>query len=525
MTGLGVFLRLFARRDRWMVLWFVLGVTVLYWSQASSVDTVYTTRKAFEEAAATMGSNAAFIAMAGPARALDTAGGQVAWQASAFGAVVAGLMSMFLVGRHTRAEEESGRDELIRAGAVSRRTPMTAALVTTAVANVLVGVGVAASLVGYGLAPAGALVLGAGLAATGLAFGAAALMAAQLTSSTRAVYGITGTVIGVAYALRAIGDVTGSGLSWLSPIGWYQAMHAYSGERWWPLVLLVGFTAGVLVAAYAAFGARDFGSGLWASRPGPESAGPGLRSVLGLTWRLQRGSVAGWGVGLLLAGIAYGSIGDDVKSLIGSSRTANDVFVGSSADLVDGFYATAGLMMGLIASGFAVSSALRPRAEEEEGRLEALVTTAMPRHRWWLAHALVTAGGSALAVAAAGAGMGIGFGLSTGNWSRFGDLFGATVVMVPGVLVLGAITMLLVGSVPRWSVLAWLALVFCAVVLLFGEVLRLPGWVIDLSPFSHLGRFPVEAVTWPPVALVLVVSLLLGAASLFAFTRRDLVCR
>ncbi len=525
MTGLGVFLRTSARRDRWMVLWFVVGITVLYWSQAPSVDGIYTTRKAFEEAAASMGSNPAFVAMAGPPRALDTTGGQVAWQASAFGAVVAGLMSMLLVGRHTRAEEESGRDELLRAGAVSRGTPMTSALVTMAVADVLVGAGVTGSLIAYGLAVPGALCLGVGLAATGLAFGAVALTACQLTSSTRAAYGITGTVIGVAYALRAVGDVSAGALSWLSPIGWYQAMHAYSGERWWPLLLLAGFTGVALVAAYSAFGARDYGAGLWASRPGPASAGRGLRGVVGLTWRLQRGSVVGWSVGLLLTGLAYGSIGDDVKSLIGDSGAASDLFVGASDDLVDGFYATAGVMMALIASGFTVSSALRPRAEEEEGRLEALVTTAMPRRRWWLAHALLTVAGSVLAVASAGVGMGIGFGLSTGDWDRFGDLFGATLVMVPGVLVLGAITMLLVGGVPRWAVLGWLTLGFCVVVLLFGAVLRLPDWLIDTSPFSHLGRYPVEAVPWGRVVGVLLVSVVLGVVALRAFLKRDLISR
>ena len=58
--------------------------------------------------------------MTGPARALNTIGGQVTWQAAAFGAICAGLMSMFLVGRHTRAEEESGRDELLRAAPVGR---------------------------------------------------------------------------------------------------------------------------------------------------------------------------------------------------------------------------------------------------------------------------------------------------------------------------------------------------------------------------------------------------------------------
>ena len=94
---------------------------------ASASKGLYPTQAEFDKAAASMADNAAFIAMAGPARALNTLGGQVAWQASAFGAIVAGLMSMFLVGRHTRAEEESGRDELVRAGAVGRHAPLAAA--------------------------------------------------------------------------------------------------------------------------------------------------------------------------------------------------------------------------------------------------------------------------------------------------------------------------------------------------------------------------------------------------------------
>ena len=59
---------------------------------------------ALQQAAANLERNAGFIAMFGPARALDTVGGQVAWQGVTFGAVHAGLMSMFLVGRRTRGE-------------------------------------------------------------------------------------------------------------------------------------------------------------------------------------------------------------------------------------------------------------------------------------------------------------------------------------------------------------------------------------------------------------------------------------
>ena len=525
MTGLRVFALAFARRDRLTVLWFVIGITLLYWSQAISVDGMYTTRRSFEQAAAAMGSNPAFLAMAGPARALDTTGGQVAWQASAFGAVLAGLMSMLLIGRHTRAEEESGRDELLRAGVVSRRTPMTAALVSAAVANALVGAALSASLVGYGLPVPGSLALGVGIAACGLAFAAVALLAAQVTSSTRATYGLTSSVIGGAYVLRAIGDVSGGTLSWLSPIGWYQAMHAYSGERWWPLMLLLALTAMLLLAAYVAFDARDFGAGLWSVRPGPTRAGPGLSTALGLTWRIQRGSIVGWATGMLLGGLAYGSIGDDVKSLIGNSPAVTELFAAGSTDLVGGFYATAGLMLALIATGFTTSSALRARSEEEDGRVEALVATAMSRSRWWRAHVAVSGAGSVVVLLSAGVGMGVGYGLVTGDWRRFVELVAATLVMTPGTLALGSVALLLVGLVPRWSSLAWVGLLLCGVVLLLGSALRLPSWLLGVSPFSHLSLFPTNRVPWDALVVILLVAVSLGAAAHAAFLRRDLACR
>ena len=120
MTGTIAILRTFLRRDRWMLLWWIVGGTMLYVSTVYSVDGLYTTQADYDAAAASEAGNAAFIAMAGPARGLDTLGGQTAWQTTAFGAILAGLMSMFLVGRHTRAEEETGRDELLRAAAVGR---------------------------------------------------------------------------------------------------------------------------------------------------------------------------------------------------------------------------------------------------------------------------------------------------------------------------------------------------------------------------------------------------------------------
>lgn len=224
MTGANPLLRFFGRRDRWWFVWWPIGVALLYVSQGWSVDRLYTSQADFDRAAASMAGNPALLAMTGPARALNTTGGQVFWQAAAYGAICVGLMSMFLIGRHTRAEEETGRDELLRAAPVGRFAPTGSAIIVVASANLLVGLVTTGSLIGYGLAVADSLAAGLGLTALGWLFTGTALVAAQLTASSRAMYGIAGAFIAVAYLLRAVGDVTGEFWSWLSPIGWYQAM-------------------------------------------------------------------------------------------------------------------------------------------------------------------------------------------------------------------------------------------------------------------------------------------------------------
>lgn len=532
MTGVPALLRLHLRRDRWMILWWCLGGALLYWSQAVSIEGVYASQAEFTKAAAVMDDNAAFIALAGPARALDTVGGQVTWQATAFGAIVAGLMSMFLVGRHSRAEEESGRDELVRSAAIDRSAPLIAALVHAMIANVVLGLLVAlsllsvrpgeASLDGLPLPVADSVGIAIGLTACGWFFSATALVAAQLTQGTRAMYGIAGVVIGLSYALRAIGDVGNPVLTWLSPIGWYQAMHPYSGLRWWPLLLLAAATIAALGIASALFRRRDIGAGLLADRPGPGQAGPRLGSGLGLAWRLQRGMVIGWSVGVFLTGFAYGSIGDSVEDLVGDSDFAKAFGAAASADLVDGFYATSAVQLALITCGFAISSALRPRGEEEAGHSEVLLATGLSRRAWLAGHVLITVAGTTVVLALGGVGLGLGYALTTGDGGALVGYSLPVLQYLAPVLTLSAVARLLYGVSPRGLVLAWLPLVLAVVVLVFGDLLELPRWLQDLSPFEHLALVPAESFEiWPVVAVAALAAMVSGAGQL-AFHRRDI---
>lgn len=521
MTGTWSFLGVFLRRDRWMLLLWSLGVAVLYWSQAWSVEGLYTSQAEFDRAAASMEGNAGFIAMTGPARALNTVGGQVTWQSTAFGAIAAGLMSMFLVGRHTRAEEESGRDEMLRAAAVGRHSTTVAAYLTALVANLLLGTLVALSLIAYPLEPADSAALGVGVALCGAFFSGVALLAAQLTSTTRAMYGITGGVLGLAYALRAIGDVGTPALSWMSPIGWYQAMHAFSGLRWWPALLLVVGSLVAAAAAYAVFLRRDYGSGVLAARPGPERAAAYVFRAPGLAWRLQRGALLGWTVGMFLGGVGYGTLGDDVEDVMGDSSLVQDLFAQGGGVLVDAFYATMILMLALIGSGFAISSALRPRGEEEAGRVEGLLATGLSRRDWLLGHVLVTLTGTVLVLLAAGLGMGLGYALVTGKWAAVDDYVLPLLGHLPAVLVLAGAAQLLYGLAARAALLAWLGLLFAFVVMMFGEVFRMPQWLQDVSPFEHLALVPAQDFDPVPFLALGALAVALSVVGQVAFQRRD----
>ena len=521
-AGTGTLLRAALRRDRWLILWWSLGISALYWSQAVGIDGLYASQAELDVAAASMGENTAMIAMAGPARALDTVGGQVAWQSSAFGAIAAGLMSMSIVMRHTRTEEETGRDELVRASAVGRLAPVLATLLAALVANVAVGTATAASLVVYPLAAADSIALGLGLTLVGLCFTGTALVAAQVSASARTCYGLAGLVIGASYALRAVGDVSAPALTWVSPIGWYQGMHAFSGVRWWPALLLVGATALTLTLASALLQQRDIGAGLRAARPGPARAGQLLSSPLGLVWRLQRPTVLGWTAGLWLTGLAYGTIGDDVESLLGDNETTVELMTQGLADPVAGFYATALLMLALITSGFAISSALRPRAEEEAGHAELLLATIVSRRRWLASYVVVTVGGVLLVLAAGGLGTGIGYALVTGDGGAVLEYVVPALAYAPPVLVLSALARLVHGVLPRLGVLAWLPLIGAVVVMLLGPVLRMPGWVQGFSPFHHLPAIPAEDVSVGVTLALLAVATLVSFVGQFAFWRRDI---
>jgi ABC-2 type transport system permease protein len=143
LTGTAALVRLMLRRDRVVLPTCIVVAAGFALLTATSFQGLYPTVAERSDFAATVAANSTFAVLYGPARALDTIGGLTAWRIGATVATVVALMSLLLVGRHTRAEEERGRAELLRAGAVGRFAPLAAALAVVAAVAVGLGMGLA----------------------------------------------------------------------------------------------------------------------------------------------------------------------------------------------------------------------------------------------------------------------------------------------------------------------------------------------------------------------------------------------
>jgi ABC-2 type transport system permease protein len=521
LTGTWTMVRFILRRDRVRLAVWIVGIELLVLSTAASVADIYPTQADLDTAAATASDNAALIALQGPDYGLDTLGGQVVFNMGAFGYVVMALMGMFLVGRHTRADEEAGRTELLRATVLGRDAPVTAVLLVAAAAFAVLGGLIALSLMSQDLATEGSVVYGAAMGGFGLLFAGVTAVTAQVTEHNRTALGTAGAVLGASYVVRAIGDIGDGTLSWFSPMGWAMGSRPFADERPWTLLLLAGATLALVGVAYALLSIRDLGGGLVPPRPGPARASRALTRPLGLAVRLQRGSLLGWAAALTLTGVSYGSVGQDVGDLIGDNQVFEDIIAQAGGSLTDSFFNTSLLLMALITGGFAVSSVLRLRSEETGGRAEVLLATAVSRARWSASHLTVALAGSALIMLLAGLGMGITYGVIASDAGQIGRLTGAAAAFVPPLWVVIGLTFAVFGLLPRAVAAAWGALGLFFVIGLFGQLFELPDWLIDVSPFQHVPQVPIEGISLGSTGALLAVAAALLAVGFAGFRHRD----
>ena len=529
LTGTGQLTRLALRRDRIGLPAGVYVITVLVTVTAYGLKKLYPTADSRAALAATAGTNPALRFLYGR---LDGAslGSLTTWRYGMWAGIFVSLMTIFVVIRHTRSDEEAGRLELVGSAAVGRQAALVAALLTAAAASVAVAVLLCVTLPLVRLPAAGSAALALAIGCCGLAFTGIAAVAAQLTSSARTARGIALGALGVAFVLRGVGDSAGAGgpswLSWASPLGWIQLTRPFAAPRWWVLGLPLAVCLLGTGLAFELAARRDHGAGLLPDRPGRATASDFLRGPFGLAWRLERGLLLGWVTGYAVTFVACGAAAKGIGQLLGTSSALQREFsrLGGQAVIVNAYLAALMLLAGLVAAAYAISTILRLRTEETGDRAEPVLATETGRVRWALSHIVLAVVGAALLLAVAGVATGLGYGLRAGSVGyQVGRMAGAALGQLPPALVLAAIAILVFGLWPEASVpAAWTALGLVVAIALFGQVLQLSHWVMDISPFTHAPRLPGGTVSAAPLLWLCLLALALAAVGLAGLRRRDI---
>lgn len=516
---------LFILRRNWLRLciWaLVLAsmIPIVYNSQQEAFPT-----QAARDAYAQVANTPAVAAMTGLPYAAGSLGGILVIKIWMTLAVALAFAVVFLVTRNGRADEEAGRTELLRSTALGRHAYPTANYLVSAGLCLVTGLLISLLCLSVALPTNGSWIMGASIAGTGLAFIGLGAICGQLASTSRGANSLGVALIGLVYFIRAAADLQADGvdptaLSWFSPIGWAQNMRAFGEENWWPLLALVGLGLAGCLFALRLESTRDLGAGLLPERRGSAAAGNFTTTALGLALRLQRSSLVGWFIGAAGSGLFFGSVAQAMSALLDPQNPFARNFVGTGHSMLDGVLGIFVLFSALLAGAFAIQCLGAARSEEEGGRLEQQLAGSLSRNTWLGAHLLIAVLGSGFMLVLGGYLTGA---ASQGSADP-GQLAGAALAFWPAVLSMLGLQLLTFGYLPRsTTAITWAVYGISVMAAMFGGLFSLSEDVIRATPFGAIPRIPAEDFSWTPLAVLLLISLALGAAGMARFNRRDVL--
>lgn len=447
-----------------------------------------------------------------------------------FMALFMAVMNIYFAVRNTRGEESNGMLELLRAHAIGKQSPLLAATIELFLINLLMGLfyfgGLQISGM-HGMTVTGNLLIGAGLVTVGFMFGSAALLMAQISDNPRGATMLSYLFLGVTYLVRMITDVQNADLTWWSPFGWVKKLSIYHENNWSPILLIAALTVVLLLLTFYASRHRDVDAGLLATRGGRKRASVFLTGPFSLVMRLDRLSLIVWVLAVIVLGISYGSIfgtvGDIMKTnpLMGKLMGATAVDAANRA-IVLKFATLLMIVFAVLVTVPSMRTLLRINGDERKGWLEQIHAKAISRGHIFSSYVAVALIIGTLSMFAAVFGLWLANKSVMDNPLSFARLFRGFIGYLPALYVTLGISIVIIGWLPRFQTVIWALPVYGLISLYFGNLLNLPNWAENLTPYGWINQVPVKAVDWSQVWILLGVAVILFVIGFVGYKRRDL---
>ena len=474
-------------------------------------------------------SNPAMVAMVGPVYGLDNYSNAIMYSGMMllFSIVAVCVMNIFLVIRHTRKDEESGRNELIGSLPVGRLSNITATLIVCIIVNVLLGL-----LSGFGLyllnlesfSLSGSLLYGACLGISGILFGVVAALFSQIASTSRGAMAYSLIFLGVAYLIRAIGDVSSELLAFISPLGLIMRAEVYYNNYWLPVIVILLLALVIGAVAFRLNTVRDLGAGLIAAKPGRSEASKFLQSPISLTLRLLKTTFIGWGITIFVLGLSYGSVFGDIEKFLGTSELMQQIFLNNdSFTFAEQFMTTLIVISAILTTVPVLIVFLKIRGEEQKGRLEHLYSKKISRNNIFANYLFVSLISGILFTLL----------FVIGLWGaqiavmeepiKFLTIFKAGMSYLPAIWLMVGIASLVVAFIPKLTSLIWGLLGFFFFMVYIGKMIKIPDKLISLTPFGSIPKIPIEDFSFIPLIVLILLSIIMIIISYFGYRKRDMI--
>lgn len=522
LAGYGILLRHAIRLDRLRLPLWVVTIALLPAVTYQSYERLFATPGSRMNIASSLTANPALLLLYGAGRSLTAPGGFTAWRTGVFSCVFVAIVAILTVVRHTRAEEEAGRADLLGSTGAGRFALGAAGVSLAIMVCVASGAATTVGLMAVGAQLRGAACFGLLVSMTGVAFAGVAAVTCQIASFSRGASSAALAILALSYLVRAWGDATGTAwLSWLSPVSWIEKAAPFTVDTIDVTLLPLALSGILMTVAAVLLGRRDVGSGFMEPRSGPATSPRRLSGSFGLAWRLTAPSCILWLVSLATFGAVFGAAVRSLTQLFEKNTVLRGFLAHGPGSLTDLFVGEVLSILAVMASLVGVQIMLKARSEETSGRVEILLTTPLSRVRWFVSQLALALGAATLAIAVGGLALGLGAS-STGATVSLSHVLASTAAQLPAVWVLVTVAAALVGAAPRWSAVALPVVAATFVIMLFGPSLDLPGIIEGLSVFAHVPKNPAQVIPVVPLVALCGISVALALTSLVGIKRRDI---
>lgn len=527
-NNIGKYIRFMLLREKVNIIIWVVAVFFITVGQAQSFVELYPTQAERQFVAESM-NNPAMVALMGQAYGKEdyTLGALMSQQTLLFTIVAVTIMNILLINRNLRADEETGKIEMIRAGSTGRLVNIGASLLICTGVNIFLGV-----LLGIGLYSLkiesmdlkGSMFFGMVIAISGILFGAITAIMNQIFSSSRKSLGGSFAILGISYLVRAVGDIGNDTVSILSPLGWVMRVQVYVENNLWPIVISFVVAVVLFSVAFVLNLKRDLGSGIFHEKKGRENTTIFLKSPLGLATRIMRGEYATWILASIILGLSFGAMLGDIEKQLQTNKMMMQIFThGEDGGILGQFITVIMSIVAMLSTIPVITSILRLKGEENANRLDNVISKAVSRNRLmtgFFANSLIIS--VLLQVLFAIAFWIAGRQVVVNENFELCEILKSSLAYLPAIWIMLGITLVLVGCFPKLTVGVWIYYAYSFFVIYLGGMLKLEQWTQKISPYGNVSQIPVDTMNYKTTFIMVLIFVSLIIVGYVGYNRRDL---